>query len=382
MKRLVILGSTGSIGVQALEILAGDAEFRVVGLAACSRAERIVGQAEACGAEAIALAEPEAAARAQGAWAGSVLVGEQGIRELIERLRPDIVLNAMVGAAGMGPTILALSLGIDVALANKESLVIGGELVMALAEGTGADLIPVDSEHSALHQLIAATAVGTVERLVLTASGGPFRGRADLAGITVAEALDHPTWSMGGRITIDSATLMNKGFEMIEAHHLFAVPYDRIEVVVHPQSIVHSLVDLTDGATLAHLGHPDMKVPISYALRRPDRPPVGTPRLNLAELGGLTFEEPDLETFRCLALAREAGAAGGTAPCVLNAADEVAVAAFLAGKVPFAAIAAIVEDVLAALPAAPVGHFDDLFACDAEARRLAEEAVTRTAARI
>ena len=382
MKRLVILGSTGSIGVQALEILADDPEFEVVGLGARAQADRIAAQAAACGAEAIALAEPAAAARAQALGSGRVLVGEEGTRELIERLRPDIVLNAMVGAAGMGPTILALSLGIDVALANKESLVIGGELVMALAEGTGADLIPVDSEHSALHQLIAATAVGTVERLVLTASGGPFRGRADLAGITVAEALDHPTWSMGGRITIDSATLMNKGFEMIEAHHLFAVPYDRIEVVVHPQSIVHSLVDLTDGATLAHLGHPDMKVPISYALRRPDRPPVGTPRLNLAELGGLTFEEPDLETFRCLALAREAGAAGGTAPCVLNAADEVAVAAFLAGKVPFAAIAAIVEDVLAALPAAPVGHFDDLFACDAEARRLAEEAVTRTAARI
>lgn len=379
MKRVVILGSTGSIGVQALEILAGDRELKVVGLGARAQAELIATQAEACGAEAIALAEPAAAARAQELWPGRVHVADEGIRELIEGLEPDIVLNAMVGAAGMGPTILALSLGIDVALANKESLVIGGELIMALAEGAGAALIPVDSEHSALHQLIGATAPGTVERLVLTASGGPFRGRADLSGVSVDEALAHPTWAMGGRITIDSATLMNKGFEMIEAHHLFGVPYERIEVVVHPQSIVHSLVDLTDGATLAHLGHPDMRVPISYALRRPERPPVGTPRLNLAELGALTFEEPDLEIFKCLGLAREAGEAGGTAPCTLNAADEVAVAAFLAGRIPFPAIAAVVEEVMAAMPALPVAHFDDLFATDAEARRLAEAAAVRAA---
>lgn len=372
MKRVVILGSTGSIGVQALEILDGDAEFRVAGLAACSSAEQIAAQAAACGAEAIALAEPAAASKAQDLWPGTVLVGDEGVRELIERCEPDVVLNGMVGAAGLGPTILALSHGIDVALANKESLVIGGDLVMALSEATGGRLIPVDSEHSALHQLIGAAAPGTVDRLVLTASGGPFRGREDLGQVTVAEALDHPTWAMGGRITIDSATLMNKGFEMIEAHHLFAVPYERIEIVVHPQSIVHSLVDLTDGATLAHLGYPDMRVPISYALRHPERPPVGTPRLDLTELGSLTFEKPDLETFACLRLAREAGLAGGTAPCVLNAADEVAVAAFLDGEIPFAAIATVVERVLEQMPAQAVGHFDELFATDAEARRRAE----------
>src|SRR5262249_39847291 len=212
------------------------------------------------------------------------------------------------------------------ALANKESLVIGGELVMALAEATDARILPVDSEHSALFQLIGAEPPGTVERLVLTASGGPFRGRTDLAGITRDAALAHPTWDMGGRITIDSATLMNKGFEMIEAHHLFGVPYGRIDVVVHPQSIIHALVNLNDGASLAHLGYPDMKVPISYALRYPERGDVDVPTLDLASVGELSFERPDAETFACLRLAREAGEVGGTAPCVLNAADEGAVA--------------------------------------------------------
>jgi 1-deoxy-D-xylulose-5-phosphate reductoisomerase len=285
------------------------------------------------------------------------------------------VLNGIVGAAGLGPTIAALAEGIDVALANKESLVIGGELTIALAEATGARLLPVDSEHSALFQLIGSQRPGTVERLVLTASGGPFRGRTDLAGVSVDEALAHPTWRMGGRITIDSATLMNKGFETIEAHHLFGVPYERIEVVVHPQSIVHSLVDLNDGATLAHLGHPDMRVPISFALHFPERADVDVPRLDLATVGRLDFERPDLETFACLRLAREAGAAGGTAPCVLNAADEVAVAAFLEGRIGFDSIAAAIETVLEELPAQPLTHFEDLFEVDAEARRRTERQV-------
>jgi 1-deoxy-D-xylulose-5-phosphate reductoisomerase len=210
---------------------------------------------------------------------------------------------------------------------------------------------------------------------VLTASGGPFRGRTDLEGVSVEDALAHPTWAMGGRITIDSATLMNKGFEAIEAHHLFGVPFDRIEVVVHPQSIVHSLIDLNDGATLAHLGHPDMRVSISYALHYPERADVAVPRLDLATVGQLSFEAPDLETFACLRLALEAGRAGGTAPCVLNAADEIAVAAFLAGKIGFTAIPAAVERVLAAMPAVSPTHFEDLFAIDAEARRRTEEEV-------
>ncbi|HET9162207.1 MAG TPA: 1-deoxy-D-xylulose-5-phosphate reductoisomerase [Solirubrobacterales bacterium] len=375
MKKVVILGSTGSIGVQALEIVAASEELQAVGLAAATSWELALEQARQHGVPTVALADEGAAERARSAWDGRVLSGEEGVRELIAAAQPDLVLNGMVGAAGLGPTVAALGAGIDVALANKESLVIGGELTTALAEATGARLLPVDSEHSALFQLIGAEQPGTVERLVLTASGGPFRGRSDLSGVGVEDALAHPTWKMGGRITIDSATLMNKGFEAIEAHHLFAVPYERIAVVVHPQSIVHSLIDLNDGATLAHLGYPDMKVPISYALHFPERADVDVPRLDLASVGELSFEQPDLETFACLRLALEAGRAGGTAPCVLNAADEVAVAAFLAGRIEFTAIAAVIEAVLEQMPAASVTHFDDLFATDAEARRRTEERV-------
>jgi len=375
MRKLVILGSTGSIGTQALEIAAASQELQVVGLAAGSSWELLLEQARQHGVPAVAFADPEAAREATDAWSGRVLDGEEGIRELIASSDADLVLNGMVGAAGLGPTVVALTEGIDVALANKESLVIGGELTMALAEGTGARLLPVDSEHSALHQLIGGEQPGTIERLVLTASGGPFRGRADLSEVSVEDALAHPTWSMGGRITIDSATLMNKGFEAIEAHHLFGVPYERIDVVVHPQSIVHSLIDLNDGATMAHLGHPDMRVPISYALHFPERADVDVPRLDLARVGELTFEEPDLETFACLRLALEAGKAGGTAPCVLNAADEVSVAAFLAGRIPFTGIAEAIADVLSEMPATPLGHFDDLFAADEEARRRTEERI-------
>jgi len=375
MKKLLILGSTGSIGTQALEIVGASDELEVVGLAAGSNWERVLAQAAEHGVGVVAFADEAAATAAGDAWSGKVLSGEAGIRELIVSSGADLVLNGIVGAAGLGPTIVALGEGIDVALANKESLVIGGELTMALAEATGARLLPVDSEHSALFQLIGAVAPGTVDRLVLTASGGPFRGRTDLDSVSPEEALAHPTWEMGGRITIDSATLMNKGFEAIEAHHLFGVPFERIEVVVHPQSIVHSLIDLNDGATLAHLGHPDMRVPISYALHYPDRADVDVPRLDLAAVGQLDFEPPDLETFSCLRLALEAGRAGGTAPCVLNAADEVAVAAFLDGGIGFTGIAAAIENVLEAMPAVQPTHFENLFEVDAEARRRTEEEV-------
>src|SRR4051794_11363029 len=371
MKKVLVLGSTGSIGTQALEVIGRSDQLQAVGLAAGSGWETVVEQAREHGVPAVALADGEAAERARGGWSGRVLVGEEGIRELIVSSGADLVLNAIVGAAGLGSTIMALTEGIDVALANKESLVLGGELVMALAEATGARLLPVDSEHSALHQLIGAEAPGTVERLVVTASGGPFRGREDLSEVSVADALAHPTWKMGGRITIDSATLMNKGFEVIEAHHLFGVPYERIEVVVHPQSLIHSLIHLVDGSTMAHLGYPDMRVPISYALNFPERAPVDVPRLDLAAVGALTFEEPDPDTFACLRLALEAGEAGGTAPTVLNAADEVAVAAFLAGEIPFTGIPAVIERTLEEMPGQPVTHFDDLFAADAEARRRA-----------
>jgi 1-deoxy-D-xylulose-5-phosphate reductoisomerase len=371
MRNVLILGSTGSIGTQALEVISASPELQAVGLAAGRGWETTVAQAREHGVEVIALADRDAAALAGEAWEGRVLAGEEGVRELIGAVEPDLVLNGIVGAAGLASTVVALTAGIDLALANKESLVLGGELVMALAEATGARLLPVDSEHSALHQLIGAEAPGTVDRLVVTASGGPFRGRENLSDVSVADALAHPTWKMGGRITVDSATLMNKGFEVIEAHHLFGVPFERIEVVVHPQSLVHSLIQLIDGSTLAHLGYPDMRVPISYALHFPDRAPVDVPRLDLAAVGALTFEEPDPDTFACLRLALEAGRAGGTAPTVLNAADEVAVAAFLAGGIPFTGIAAVIERTLEEMPGQPVTHFDDLFAADAEARRRA-----------
>ena len=300
-----------------------------------------------------------------------VLAGAEGLVELITDTDCDLVLNALVGSAGLGPTVAALGEGIDLALANKESLVVGGELVTTLAEATGAQLLPVDSEHSALFQLIAGEPPGTVDRLVLTASGGPFRGRTDLDSVTREEALAHPTWEMGGKITIDSATLMNKGLELIEAHHLFGVPYERIDVVVHPQSIVHAMVHMNDGASLAHLGYPDMRVPISYALNYPDRMDVPVRPLDLVELGALTFEAPDLDSFPCLRLAREAAQAGGTAPCVLNAANEIAVHAFLAGDLSFVGIPRVIESTLSELPAQPVRHFSDLYAADAQAREVA-----------
>jgi 1-deoxy-D-xylulose-5-phosphate reductoisomerase len=380
VKRVLVLGSTGSIGEQALQVIAGSEELVVCGLSAASNADRLAEQARATSVGAVALAEPEAAARAESELDGiRVLSGPDGVRELIAATQPDLVLNAIVGTAGLGPTIAALSAGIDLALANKESLVVGGELVMTLAEATEARILPVDSEHSALFQLVADQPPGAVERLLLTASGGPFRGRSDLAGVTPADALAHPTWDMGGRITIDSATLMNKGLEVIEAHHLFGVAYPLIDVVVHPQSIVHALVQLSDGAHLAHLGLPDMRVPISYALHHPDRPPVAAP-VDLAGLGQLTFEEPDLETFACLKLAREAGSAGGNAPCVLNAADEVAVGAFLDGRIPFTAIPVVIAGALEAVDPQPFTHFDELFECDARARAIAGELVANLGA--
>jgi 1-deoxy-D-xylulose-5-phosphate reductoisomerase len=377
MKKVVILGSTGSIGVQALEVVGGPDGLDVVGLSAARSWEPLVEQAREHGVPAVALADPDAAASARGAWKGKVLEGEDGIRELIADSGADLVLNAMVGSAGLGPTIVTLTEGIDLALANKESLVVGGELVTALAEATDTRIVPVDSEHSALHQLVRGE-TGNVERLVLTASGGPFRGRTDLSGVTREEALAHPTWDMGGKITIDSATLINKGLEVIEAHHLFGVPYERIDVLVHPQSIVHAVVHLNDGASLAHLGYPDMRVPISYALSFPERADVEVPTLDLAEVGELSFEAPDLDVFPCLRLAQEAAAAGGTAPCTLNAANEVAVAAFLEGRIAFTAIAEVVEGTLAAVPATAPSHFEDLYGADTEAREEATRLVERS----
>ncbi len=371
MRRVLIVGSTGSIGTQALDVIERSAELEVVGLAAASSWEQVLKQAAHHGVERLALADADAAARAAEHSDGGILAGAEGLVELITDTDCDLVLNALVGSAGLGPTVATLGEGIDLALANKESLVVGGELVTALAEATGAALIPVDSEHAALHQLLLGERPGTVDRLVLTASGGPFRGRTELDGVTPDQALAHPTWEMGGKITIDSATLMNKGLELIEAHHLFGTPYDQIDVVVHPQSIIHALIQLNDGASLAHLGYPDMRVPISYALHLPDRADVPVRRLDLVELGALTFEAPDLDTFGCLRLAREAAEAGGTAPCVLNAANEVAVHAFLRGELSFPGITRVIESTLSELPGRPVRHFSDLYEADAAAREVA-----------
>jgi 1-deoxy-D-xylulose-5-phosphate reductoisomerase len=384
-RRLIILGSTGSIGVQALDVVSRSPdELRVLALSAQSAWEPLVAQARAHGVKRIAVADPDAAARAAEAWTeGEVLGGPDGLVRLIAESDSDLVLNAIVGSAGLVPSVAALAEGIDLALANKESLVVGGELLTQLAEATGATIIPVDSEHSAIHQMLAGEPPGTVDRLILTASGGPFRGRsaAELAGATVAQALAHPTWEMGGKITIDSATLMNKGLELIEAHHLFGTPYEQIDVLVHPQSIVHSLIALCDGATLAHLGYPDMRVPISYALHYPERVDVPVKRLDLAAVGALTFEPVDDQTFSCLRLAREAGRVGGTAPCTLNAANEVAVHAFLRERLRFVDIAGVIEQTLAELPAERVHSFDSLGEADADARRVAAELIeTHTAA--
>src|SRR3954462_1980955 len=379
MKRLLILGATGSIGLQALDVVsrAGD-EFELVGLSAERSHERLVELAVEHGVQRIALGDADAAARAAEAWTeGEVLAGPEGLVRLVTESGADLVLNAIVGSGGLGPTVVALTEGIDVALANKESLVVGGDLVMPLAEATGAQLIPVDSEHSALHQLIAGEPAGAVAKLVITPAGGPFRGRsrAELEDVSVADALRHPTWAMGGKITIDSATLMNKGLEVIEAHHLFGTPYERIDVVVHPQSIVHGLVQLCDGATKAHLGYPDMRVAIGYALHHPQRPALPIPALDLVALGRLEFEAPDLAAFPCLRLAFAAARAGGTAPCVLNAANEVAVHAFLGERLGFTGIPAVIESVLDTLGAARVHDFEALYVTDSEARALAGELI-------
>jgi 1-deoxy-D-xylulose-5-phosphate reductoisomerase len=377
-KRLLILGSTGSIGTQALDVCARSEELELVGLSAERSWEALIEQARAYDVERIALADQDAAARAAEGWTqGRVFGGPEGLVRLVVESRADLVLNALVGSAGLGPTVATLGEGIDLALANKESLVVGGELVTALAEATGARIVPVDSEHTALHQLLAGQPPGAVERLTITASGGPFRGRSreQLQEVTVEQALAHPTWAMGGKITIDSATLMNKGLEVMEAHHLFGTPYERIDVVVHPQSLVHGVLQLADGAMLAHLGPPDMRIAISYALHGGESVPLPIRPLDLAEVGSLTFEPVDLQAFPCLRLAREAAKAGGTAPCVLNAANEIAVHAFLQGRLRFLEIPAVIEQTLSELGSEPVISFESLYEADRQARELAGQSV-------
>jgi 1-deoxy-D-xylulose-5-phosphate reductoisomerase len=348
---VAVLGSTGSIGTQALDVIrAAPGRFRVVALAARRSAARLAAQAREFRPAAVALVEEaEAAGLAAELPPGCRLgVGAEAVAELATAEGAEVVLNGVTGSVGLAPTLRALRAGRRLALANKESLIVGGELVRELARP--GQLVPVDSEHSALAQCLRAGRPEEVARLVLTASGGPFRGRspAELAGVTPAEALAHPTWDMGPVITVNSATLLNKGLEVIEAHLLFGVPFDRIDVVVHPQSVVHAMVEWRDGATIAQLSRPDMRLPIGLALGWPERPerPVG--RLDWAQAGSLEFLPVDRATFPLLDLAVAAGRDGGTAPAVLNAANEEAVAAFLAGRLPFPAIAEVVAAALAA----------------------------------
>ena len=377
MRTVAILGATGSIGAQALDVVAARPELRLCALSAHRNHAELVAAARAHGVKLIALADRDAAAAARADFAGDVLEGPDGVAELAASCGAGVVLNAIVGAAGLAASLAALGAGSDLALANKESLVAGGDLVTAAAQTGGGRILPVDSEHSALAQCLHGVPADQVEGLVLTASGGPFRGWPEerMGTATPAMALRHPTWRMGAKITIDSATLMNKGLELIEAHHLFGVGYPAIEVVVHPQSMVHGMVRLRDGALLAHAGLPDMRVPISWALTHPHRAEVATARLDLSRPLTLEFEPPALDRFGCLRLARQAGEAGGAAPCVLNAANEVAVEAFLAGSIGFTEIAAVVEGVLDRAGDGTAGSLEAVLEADARARSLAADRI-------
>ncbi len=373
-RRVVLLGSTGSIGTQALDIVRAHPDrFRVVGLAAGSNADLLASQAEEFGVEALALADADAAARAAAQLGRPVGAGPEAVVELAAT-GADVVLNGITGAAGLRSTLAALDVGTPVALANKESLIVGGDLVVAAARRAGSlqtHLVPVDSEHSALAQCLRSGTAGEVGRLVLTASGGPFRGRRreELAEVTVQDALAHPTWDMGRMITINSATLMNKGLELIEAHLLFDVDWDHLDVVVHPQSIVHSMVEFVDGSTIAQLTPPDMRLPIQLALGWPDRLAHAPTAMDWTRAQELTFEPPDREAFPALDLAEEAGRRHGTHPAVLNASNEVAVGAFLDRGLPFLRIAEIVERVLTDHHGTTVRDLDDVVEADAWARR-------------
>jgi len=379
--RVSLVGSTGSIGTQAVEVLSTEPErFEVTGLAAGSAVEALAAQARRLRPEVVAIGDPTLARALSAAVppGTEVLVGPEGLAEVARR--GDVVVNAVVGFAGLPVTLAALEAGRRLALANKESLIAGAPVVARARRTPGAEIVPVDSEHCALHQCLrAGNGTDEVARLVLTASGGPFRGRtrAELAGVCVDEALAHPTWKMGPKITVDSSTLMNKGLEVIEAHELFGIGYDRIAVIIHPQSVVHSMVEFIDGSTVAQLSEPDMRLPIGYALGYPERlhHPFGA--IDWSALGRLDFEQPDRQVFACLDLAEQAGRAGGLAPAWLSGGNEVAVAAFLAGRIGWGAIAEVVADTLDACDQVPVADAADVVEADRRARECAERSVRR-----
>jgi 1-deoxy-D-xylulose-5-phosphate reductoisomerase len=375
-RRIAILGSTGSVGCNTLELVAAQPEaYAVEALVAQKSVERLAEQARRVRARLAVVADQSRYRALKALLDGSgveVAAGPEGVVEAAAR-PADWVMAAIVGAAGLAPTLTAVRRGALVALANKEVLVCAGALVTSEAQRHGARLLPVDSEHNAIFQVFDFAQAQAIERIVLTASGGPFRERplAAMAAVTPAEAVKHPNWNMGAKISVDSATMMNKGLEVIEASHLFPLTSEQVQVVVHPQSVVHGLVYYRDGSVLAQLGSPDMRTPIANALGWPKRIAAPSPRLDLAQLGRLTFEPPDPERFPALKLARQALEAGGGAPCVLNAANEVAVAAFLDSRIGFLDIAAIVEDTLAALPDCSAASLDEIYACDREARAMA-----------
>ncbi len=389
LKQLSILGSTGSIGRQCLSVVEALPErFGIVALAAGGNLEELIGQIERHRPELLSVANEKKtdeladALRAKGiSPLPAIHHGREGMLAVGTHTRADIVVSAAVGVVGLEATYEAVKLGKTVALSNKEVLVAAGELVMAAAKKAGRDLLPVDSEHNAVHQCLRGGTRGEVRRLVLTASGGPFRKTplAELENVSPEQALAHPNWKMGNRITIDSATMMNKGFEVIEARWLFGVRPDQIEVVIHPQSTIHSLVEFVDGSILAQLGPTDMRMPIQYALTYPERVASHQVALDWRKLRRLDFAKVSIRRFPCLRLAREAMKKGGALPCALNAADEIAVAAFLERRLPFLGIAEVIERVLARTPRTRFEKMDDVLAADAEARRTAKEEVNRLA---
>jgi 1-deoxy-D-xylulose-5-phosphate reductoisomerase len=375
MKNIAILGSTGSIGRNCLEVIANFPEqFRVTYLTTNRNTELLREQVKKFRPVGVGVIDKEAAAEFRTMMNGSVTLfaGENEFLDLVSRDDVDVVVSALVGFAGLRPTMRALESGKTVALANKETLVVAGELITKLVNERNAALIPIDSEHSAILQCLAGEGRGNIARLILTASGGPFLNteKGDLESVSVGQALSHPNWRMGNKITIDSATLMNKGLEVIEAHWLFGLPPEKIEVVIHPQSIIHSLVEFVDGSMKAQLGVPDMKIPIQYALTYPERSPSDYERLDLSKLREMTFFKPDRSKFECLGLAYDALGTGGTATTVLNAADEVAVDAFLENKIKFSQIPRLIEKALSAHRAILHPGLDDIIQTDKETREL------------
>lgn len=377
MQSVAILGSTGAIGTRALQVIAAlDSELSVVALVAGRNMELLAQQVRQFQPKYIGVADHFAKERLLallGHCDGEIVVGDEGLM-LCANYPSDIVLNAVVGARGVRPAVAAVKRGARLALANKECLVAAGDFIIDLARENNAEIVPVDSEHCALHQAMTAGRDSEVQRFILTASGGPFRTRSreELLHVTIDDALRHPNWTMGQKITVDSATMMNKGLEIIEAHHLFQMPYDKIEVLVHPQSIVHSMVEFVDGSVMAQLATHDMRLPIQYALTFPRRRLTSWPRLDFATFSTLTFEAPDYQKFRALSLAEVAGQSGGYAPCVLNAANEIAVGAFLEGRITFLQIVDVVERTLEDSAVGVPRSVDDVLGMDSQARQRAK----------